>query len=527
MKNKRFLSLILAGMLALQPATHSLASEMDLIIEDEMDPIIEEESTENDEAADSIEIEGIDVFSEEAAAAAAWGFCGDTASYEADNNGTWVIKGTGAINANAFGQNSDIKNVVINEGITSIKNSAFKDCSNLCGIIIPDSVTSIEAHAFSGCSKLSSIAIPNGVTSIKECVFEDCSKLSSISIPNSVTSIEAYAFSGCSNLSNIMIPNSVKSIGNYAFWNCSNLSSITIPDSVTSIGDDAFEGCSNDLVIICSGESAAYIYAENHNIPTIHMHVAVTDPEVAATCTATGLTEGSHCSFCNAVITAQKEIPATGHTVVTDAAVAATCTTAGKTEGSHCSVCSTVITAQKEIPATGHKAGAWITTKAATNLAAGEKVQKCTVCNAVIKTRSIQRISSVTLYKGVNKSYTLTAGKWKLKKTKAATLKGNKLTIKKAGTIKVTEQKTKQTVTIKIKKPTLSLNKKKVTLKVGATFQIKASATPTAGISYKSAKSRIAKVSSSGLIKAVKKGKTTITVKANGVSKKITVTVKK
>ena len=40
-----------------------------------------------------------------------------------------------------------------------------------------------------------------------------------------------------------------------------------------------------------------------------------------------------------------------------DAAVAATCTKAGKTEGSHCSVCKEVITAQKTTKALGHSIG--------------------------------------------------------------------------------------------------------------------------------------------------------------------------
>jgi len=42
------------------------------------------------------------------------------------------------------------------------------------------------------------------------------------------------------------------------------------------------------------------------------------------------------------------------HTPVTDAAVAATCTATGKTEGSHCSVCNTVLVAQQEVAAKGH-----------------------------------------------------------------------------------------------------------------------------------------------------------------------------
>ena len=42
------------------------------------------------------------------------------------------------------------------------------------------------------------------------------------------------------------------------------------------------------------------------------------------------------------------------HTIVTDAAVAAGCTTTGLTEGSHCSKCGVVFTEQTVIPATGH-----------------------------------------------------------------------------------------------------------------------------------------------------------------------------
>ena len=42
-------------------------------------------------------------------------------------------------------------------------------------------------------------------------------------------------------------------------------------------------------------------------------HKAVVDAAVAATCTASGLTEGKHCSVCNTVLIAQTEIPALGH----------------------------------------------------------------------------------------------------------------------------------------------------------------------------------------------------------------------
>lgn len=41
-------------------------------------------------------------------------------------------------------------------------------------------------------------------------------------------------------------------------------------------------------------------------------HTEVIDPEVAATCNTSGLTEGSHCSICNTAIVAQDLVPATG-----------------------------------------------------------------------------------------------------------------------------------------------------------------------------------------------------------------------
>ena len=83
-------------------------------------------------------------------------------------------------------------------------------------------------------------------------------------------------------------------------------------------------------------------------------HSETTDAAVAAGCTATGLTEGKHCSACGATLVAQTVVPATGHTEAIDAAVAATCTAPGLTEGKHCSVCNTVLASQNTVSASGH-----------------------------------------------------------------------------------------------------------------------------------------------------------------------------
>ena len=141
-------------------------------------------------------------------------------------------------------------------------------------------------------------------------------------------------------------------------------------------------------------------------------HTAVVDEAVEATCTSTGLTEGSHCGTCGEVLVAQQSVDmighnyesgvctgcgakqsdncshdyqvsarteascteagsktytctkcndsytetvaSTGHTTVVDEAVEATCTATGLTEGSHCGTCGDVLVKQETVAMTSH-----------------------------------------------------------------------------------------------------------------------------------------------------------------------------
>ena len=113
-------------------------------------------------------------------------------------------------------------------------------------------------------------------------------------------------------------------------------------------------------------------------------HTEVPDDGKTATCTEDGLTNGSHCSICGEVITAQETIPAKGHTEAIDDAVAPTCTEDGLTEGKHCSVCGEVITAQETIPANGHTVVIDEAVPATTTSTGLTEGSHCSVCGEVL-----------------------------------------------------------------------------------------------------------------------------------------------
>ncbi len=90
-------------------------------------------------------------------------------------------------------------------------------------------------------------------------------------------------------------------------------------------------------------------------------HTIVTDAAIAPTCTESGLTAGSHCSVCTAVLTKQETVPAKGHTLTNIAEVSATCTVNGTKAHQYCTVCKKNFVdgiektaAELTIPSTGH-----------------------------------------------------------------------------------------------------------------------------------------------------------------------------
>ena len=117
---------------------------------------------------------------------------------------------------------------------------------------------------------------------------------------------------------------------------------------------------------------------------------------------------------------------------------------------------------------------------------------------------SLQRGKTYTLkVKGTKKKV-----KWSSnKKTIATVTRKGKVTAQKPGTAVITASCGEYKVTCKItvKNPSLKLTKSSATVKVGKTTKISAKATPSGKVTYKSSNTKIATVSSKGVVKERKR----------------------
>ncbi len=157
-------------------------------------------------------------------------------------------------------------------------------------------------------------------------------------------------------------------------------------------------------------------------------------------------------------------------------------------------------------------------------------------CKVTVKASTIKFAkASATIYKGKTVTVKATATPsatvtYTTSNKNIATVNSKTGVVKgiKAGTVTITAKagNLKTTCKVTVKNPTLTLTKSSATIAKGKTTTIKAKATPAGKVTYTSSNKKVATVTSKGVVKGIKKGKATITVKCNGVTKKFVVTVK-
>lgn len=274
--------------------------------------------------------------------------------------------------------------------------------------------------------------------------------------------------------------------------------------------------------------------------PTGHINTEIRNKRTA-TCESEGYTGDTYCITCNKKLKDGQTIPKTDHNW-TIKEIPATC----ESDGSRTYICDTCKeTKVQSIKAKGHTYGAWITTQSATVFNPEQQKRTCSKCgkeeyrtngnnltptirtNAASlkfkKKQSTSKFKITGLAKGDyiksftssnKKLITITGNKTGTCKIKAANKTGKtKITITLASGLK-------KTITVTIQKKAITATaiknvQKNITLNKKQTYQLKPMIEPITYVGkakYKSSNKKIAKVSSTGKITAIKPGKVKITI---------------
>ena len=148
---------------------------------------------------------------------------------------------------------TEVKHIIINDGITNIGMNAFYTIEKAVDIHIPQSVTVIKDGALKGCESIEELRLPNGLKSIGSGAFwlmTSCKKFS-IEQPKSGTSFwtkDGVLFNGSTLLyypqsktdTSYVIPYGTQIVKSWSFTNPKYLTTVYIPETVIKTGGDSF-----------------------------------------------------------------------------------------------------------------------------------------------------------------------------------------------------------------------------------------------------------------------------------------------
>ena len=397
---------------------------------------------------------------------------------------------------------------------------------NVTSVVIPDNVTDIEYSAFEYCTHLTRVAFGKGLTSIHITAFAYCESLDNVTLPDNLSEIESFAFFR-TNLTSIIIPVGVKRIEESAFCDCSNLSKVTILAQDLTIEYNPFSGCSDDLTydIVCNSNAIDQVPEYCRTL----IHNRVTDPAVAPSYEAPGLTEGSHCTVCGTVFKAQESIPQISLTKdQLSLEIGEFYTLSIKSQGDR------TVTWSSSDASVASVADGTVT---------GLKEGNCTVtatlndgsltCDVTVRDTAALSSKSLTLNVGETGKLTVSdlAGRtvaWSSSDSQIATVNAGQVTAVKGGTCTVTAKLSngkELTCNVTVKDPA-KLSEAKLTLTLGKSHNLKVSGLVGRTVTWSSSDKKVATVKA-GKVTAVKAGTCTITAQVNN-GKKLTckVTVK-
>ena len=141
-------------------------------------------------------------------------------------------------------------------------------------VVLEDGITSIDDRAFYGFAQVKNITIPAGVTAINDYVFSECEALETVVFEGDAPNIQEYAFNGTTVT---------------AYYPAGN----------ETWTEDKLQNYKGTITWLADGIDCE--------------HVETILPGKEPTCTQTGLTDGKVCSECGMILVAQQTIPVKEH----------------------------------------------------------------------------------------------------------------------------------------------------------------------------------------------------------------------
>lgn len=388
--------------------------------------------------------------------------------------------------------------IALPAGLKTIGDNAFRRCLALREFTLPTTLKTIGESAFELCEGMKRVTIPAGVTTISTAAFKDCKSLSRLTFSSGLTSIGRVAFQNCESLPSLKLPTTLKTVEPLAFAGCGMKTALTIPGNVSSLGYGAFYRCGKlKEVTLKSGVNVigACCFAQCKKLEKVTIPASVNEMgyDVFTYGSASSVDEDGEITL-EAPLRQPKKLQIYGRPNTT----------------------ASVYAADKGIPFV---------------------IQKIMATGV-----SIAEGSSATIYVGHTKQLTAvqtpanaeTTVKWSSSSSSVAVSKTGLLTPKHAGKAVITvrtENGKKARITVKVidAKSVKITNGATATMKVGETLQLGATVQPTqvtSKLTWSSGSRKIATVSKTGLVTALKKGTVTITVKTgNGKRAKIKIKV--
>ena len=151
-------------------------------------------------------------------------------SFELDRNFTWQ-RGQEYQSPFRYEGNAPLAALILDDNMTEVGMNGFEYAgSRFNKVRMSDNITDIGYNAFGNFTNITELILPSRLEKIGKMAFQKCVKLKSLVIPKSVKSIGEYAFASCIALETLEFEGTDENIriDDYAFDWCFNLEEITV-----------------------------------------------------------------------------------------------------------------------------------------------------------------------------------------------------------------------------------------------------------------------------------------------------------